>query len=147
LQLHFLVNLKYKFTLATLGYYNIYNALAAITVARIFGMGYEEIAFRLANFDFPRGRLRTLKINNITFIDDQPHMTLSAYFSFNDMGSRVLAQTCEEDCLVPRYETSIQLKIEDGRLIFPDSLSKGEENLIVTNEAGEVVSWAACHKS
>jgi len=81
-----------------------------------------------------------LQVDNFIFVDDQPHMTLSAYFSFNDMGSRVLAQTCEEDCLVPRYETSIQLKIEDGRIMFPDSLSEGDENLIVTNEAGEVVN-------
>jgi UDP-N-acetylmuramoyl-tripeptide--D-alanyl-D-alanine ligase len=66
----FLVNKKYRFTLNTLGYYNIYNALAATAVACLFGIDYSEIADELATFDFPRGRLKLIKINNIQFIDD-----------------------------------------------------------------------------
>jgi len=66
----FLVNKKYKFTLKTFGYYNIYNALIAISVARIFAMGYNDIALRLANFDFPQSRLRLIELNSIKFIDD-----------------------------------------------------------------------------
>jgi len=69
-KLEFYVNLKYKFTLKTQGYYNIYNALAATAVARIFGMEYKDIASRIANFDFPQGRLKFIKLNNIKFIDD-----------------------------------------------------------------------------
>lgn len=69
-RLEFKVNKKYKFTLKTLGYYNIYNALAAIAVARIFGMGYKDISYRLANFDFPKARLAFTELNNIRFIDD-----------------------------------------------------------------------------
>ena len=64
------VNRKYKFTLNTPGYYNIYNALAAITVARIFGMEYKDIALRLADFNFPEGRLKVITLNKIRFIDD-----------------------------------------------------------------------------
>lgn len=66
----FLVNEKYRFTLKTLGYYNIYNALAALAVARIFGVSYTDIAWRLASFDFPESRLKLIKRNNIKFIDD-----------------------------------------------------------------------------
>jgi UDP-N-acetylmuramoyl-tripeptide--D-alanyl-D-alanine ligase len=69
-KLHFLVNLKHKFTLKTLAYYNIYNALAAITVARTFGMEYKEIAARLADFDFPQMRFDFVEFNKIRFIDD-----------------------------------------------------------------------------
>jgi len=69
-KLEFLVNKKYRFTLKTLGYYNIYNALAAIAVARVFGMSYDEISRRLQSFDFPQGRLKARKLGNIRFIDD-----------------------------------------------------------------------------
>jgi UDP-N-acetylmuramoyl-tripeptide--D-alanyl-D-alanine ligase len=69
-ELKFLVNEKYKFTLSTLGYYNIYNALAAIAVARIFGMAYQEIADRLADFVFPAGRLKIIQRGDFRFIDD-----------------------------------------------------------------------------
>ncbi|MDI6606185.1 MAG: UDP-N-acetylmuramoyl-tripeptide--D-alanyl-D-alanine ligase [Candidatus Omnitrophota bacterium] len=66
----FLLNKKYKFTLKTLGHYNIYNALAAIAIARLFGMEYTDIARRLSLFNFPQGRLKFIKLNNISFIDD-----------------------------------------------------------------------------
>jgi UDP-N-acetylmuramoyl-tripeptide--D-alanyl-D-alanine ligase len=69
-QLEFIVNRKNKFTLKTLGYYNVYNALAAIAIARLFGMEYKEIAFRLATFDFPQMRLKFIEFNKTKFIDD-----------------------------------------------------------------------------
>jgi len=69
-RIEFLVNQKYRFTLKTLGYYNIYNALVAVAVARIFGMEYKDIARQLANFDFPQSRLNFIVFNNIKFIDD-----------------------------------------------------------------------------
>ncbi len=68
--LEFYVNCKNRFTLNTLGAHNIYNALAAIAVARIMGMGYNDIAARLAEFSFPQGRLNFIKLKNISFIDD-----------------------------------------------------------------------------
>jgi len=68
--LEFRIKQKYRFTLKTLGYYNISNALAAIVVARLFGIKYSDIAGKLATFDFPQGRLKFIKINNINFIDD-----------------------------------------------------------------------------
>jgi len=69
-KIRFCVNKKYKFTLNTPGYYNIYNALAAIAVGRIFGIGYKDIIARLNAFDFPPGRLKIIRLNNIKFIDD-----------------------------------------------------------------------------
>ena len=69
-RLEFLVNEKYKFTLNTLGYYNIHNAFVVIALARLFGMEYKDIARRLAAFDFPQGRLKLIKLNKIHFIDD-----------------------------------------------------------------------------
>lgn len=68
--LEFRVNRKNKVTLKTLGCYNIYNVLAAIAVARIFGLKYTDIARQLASFEFPQGRLRAVKLNRINFIDD-----------------------------------------------------------------------------
>ncbi|MFH1458320.1 MAG: UDP-N-acetylmuramoyl-tripeptide--D-alanyl-D-alanine ligase [Candidatus Omnitrophota bacterium] len=68
--LQFSVNQKYRFTLRTLGYYNIHNALAAVACARIFGMSMPDAASRLATFVPPQNRLQLLTLNNITFIDD-----------------------------------------------------------------------------
>ena len=69
-KIEFLVNQKYKFTIDTFGYYNVYNALVAIAVARIFGLGYSEIRSRLASFGFPQGRLNFKTMHKINFIDD-----------------------------------------------------------------------------
>jgi UDP-N-acetylmuramoyl-tripeptide--D-alanyl-D-alanine ligase len=69
-KIKFYVNQKYKFTLKTPGYYNIYNALAAITVARIFGIAYKDIILRLNTFDFPQSRLKFMELNSVKFIDD-----------------------------------------------------------------------------
>ena len=63
-------NPRWKMQLNTIGYANIYNALATITVARLFGWEYESISQRLAAFVFRAGRLRLIKLNGISFIDD-----------------------------------------------------------------------------
>jgi len=68
--LGFLLNKKYRFTLRITGYYNIYNALAAVACGRIFGMGVGEMASRLATFEPLSNRLQWLTLNNITFIND-----------------------------------------------------------------------------
>ncbi len=69
-RIEFFVQDKYKFTLATLGYYNIYNALGTIALARIFGIEYKEIIARLSAFKFPAGRLNILTRRKVKFIDD-----------------------------------------------------------------------------
>lgn len=68
--LAFSLNQKYRFTLRISGYYNIYNALAAVACGRIFGMSVSETASRLATFEPLQNRLQWLTLNNITFIND-----------------------------------------------------------------------------
>lgn len=62
--------LGYKIRLNTLGLGNISNALAAIAVARIFGLDYKTIALKLSTFEFPQGRLKIRELKRIRFIDD-----------------------------------------------------------------------------
>jgi len=66
----FRVNRKFDFRLSTLGTHNVYNALAAIAVGRILGLELGEIASRLADFDFPKGRLKFTEFKGLRFIDD-----------------------------------------------------------------------------
>jgi len=66
----FLVGDKNKFSLSTPGYYNIHNALAAIAIGRILGLGHKDISRRLANFKFPHGRLNFVTVGGVRFIDD-----------------------------------------------------------------------------
>ncbi len=61
---------KHKFILKTLGFYNIYNALAAIACGYTFGMKYKDMAGRLGNFEFPEGRLKLRELKQKRFIDD-----------------------------------------------------------------------------
>jgi UDP-N-acetylmuramoyl-tripeptide--D-alanyl-D-alanine ligase len=49
---------------------NVYNALAAIAVARFFGLDYNIIARRLAAFPLPKSRLSFVHKGGINFIDD-----------------------------------------------------------------------------
>ena len=69
-RINFRVNKKYKFTLNTLGDYNIYNALAAIAAGRLFSMSYKDIAKSLSGFTFPKSRLNLVELNRVKFIDD-----------------------------------------------------------------------------
>ena len=92
----FAVNKKYKFALNTPGQYNIYNALCAIACGRIFGLEYNEIAKRLSEFVFPKGRLNLLEIDRIKFIDDtynsNPYsflLALEVLDSFDAQGRKI----------------------------------------------------------
>jgi len=94
--LEFKVNQKYKFTLRTVGYYNIYNALSAVATARIFGMGYRDISARLKQFSFPAGRLKIRRIGVVKFIDDTYNsnplslrQAISALGSYRNQGRKV----------------------------------------------------------
>ena len=69
-KVEFKVNSKFNFELSTLGDYNIYNALAAIAVGRIFGLSYPQLRARLAAFKFPKGRLNLITSGGLRFIDD-----------------------------------------------------------------------------
>ncbi|MCK9430599.1 MAG: UDP-N-acetylmuramoyl-tripeptide--D-alanyl-D-alanine ligase [Candidatus Omnitrophica bacterium] len=69
-KLGFKFNRKFDFELSTLGAHNVYNALAAIAVGRILGFELKSIARRLADFDFPKGRLKLIELKGVRFIDD-----------------------------------------------------------------------------
>ncbi len=68
--LSFRVNRSCRITLATAAGHNIANALAAVAVARMFGMSYETIARRLKSFAFPRGRFTVSKKRGVWWVDD-----------------------------------------------------------------------------
>jgi UDP-N-acetylmuramoyl-tripeptide--D-alanyl-D-alanine ligase len=53
-----------------MGCHNIYNAMMATAIARLFGMEYKDIAARLTQFEFPESRLNLIEFNNTKFIDD-----------------------------------------------------------------------------
>lgn len=85
-----------KFTLKTLGYYNIYNALASIAIGRIFGLEYPDIAKALSVFEFPRSRLNLVEFNNLRLIDDTYNanpvslrQALDTLGSFNAKGRKI----------------------------------------------------------
>jgi UDP-N-acetylmuramoyl-tripeptide--D-alanyl-D-alanine ligase len=61
---------EYPYRLNALGYFNIYNAMAAIALGRIFGLGHGEIARALAGFSQPQGRLEFSLQGRISFIND-----------------------------------------------------------------------------
>jgi UDP-N-acetylmuramoyl-tripeptide--D-alanyl-D-alanine ligase len=69
-RVEFKVNSKYNFELSSLGDYNVYNALPAIGIGRILGLSYAQIRQRLANFEFPKGRLKLVSAGGLNFIDD-----------------------------------------------------------------------------
>ncbi|MDH5173742.1 MAG: UDP-N-acetylmuramoyl-tripeptide--D-alanyl-D-alanine ligase [Elusimicrobiota bacterium] len=59
-----------KFDLYCLGRYNIYNALAAISVAREFGVSLSLMAEVLGKFKFPKLRMEKLEYGEVTIVND-----------------------------------------------------------------------------
>lgn len=66
----FKLNQRLRFALNAPGYYNIFNSLIAIAVARILGVEHRKIASALSSFELPKGRLNFQKIKGLSFIDD-----------------------------------------------------------------------------
>lgn len=61
---------KEEFKLNMLGRFNVYNALAAISLGRLYGLKSESIRQALDNFSAPPGRMQIIKHNNIILIHD-----------------------------------------------------------------------------
>lgn len=61
---------KQKFAIRTFGVHNIYNALAAIGIGIIFGVGQESIARKLRAFKFPAARFNIIKKKDFSIVDD-----------------------------------------------------------------------------
>lgn len=86
-----------KIRLNSLAACNVYNALAAIAVTRIFGCSYRQIRSRLSAFIPLQGRLKVIQSKGITFIDDSYNANpaslkeaLAAFNSLNIQGRRIL---------------------------------------------------------
>lgn len=109
--------------LNSLGYCNIYNALAAITVARIFGMDYQVIASALADFNFEQGRLNFMESNKIKFINDS--------YNSNPLSLKEALDTLN----------NFPAK---GRKIFVmgDMLELGSKKELFHRRAGQQAAWA-----
>jgi UDP-N-acetylmuramoyl-tripeptide--D-alanyl-D-alanine ligase len=95
--IEFQVNARRKIVLPTIGAHNVYNALAAISCARILGLSYDQIASRLARFEFPSGRLKMRKFDSAKFIDDtynsSPASLKQALYALEDfpsLGSKIV---------------------------------------------------------
>jgi UDP-N-acetylmuramoyl-tripeptide--D-alanyl-D-alanine ligase len=69
-QVGFLLNGKERFRLNVLGTHNVYNALAAIAVARHFDIGYGSIRKSLARYKPADMRLNIRQVGGIVVIDD-----------------------------------------------------------------------------
>jgi len=112
---------KQKFVLNTRGEYNVYNALAAIAAARIFGLTCKDIAKRLASFDFPQGRMKMISLNQATLIDDT--------YNSNPLSLKAALNTLK----------SIKTK---GRkiVVMGDMLELGQDREIMHFEAGREVA-------
>jgi UDP-N-acetylmuramoyl-tripeptide--D-alanyl-D-alanine ligase len=68
--IEFQVNGRRRMILPAIGGHNVYNALAAVSCARVLGLSYDQIASRLSTFEFPSGRLKLRKFDSAKFIDD-----------------------------------------------------------------------------
>jgi UDP-N-acetylmuramoyl-tripeptide--D-alanyl-D-alanine ligase len=66
----FTVNDRFVYRLSVPGRHNVINALAAIAVARRFGMDHDQIAERLASFTLPPMRLERAQVGRLTLIND-----------------------------------------------------------------------------
>jgi UDP-N-acetylmuramoyl-tripeptide--D-alanyl-D-alanine ligase len=66
----FTVNDRFEYRLNVPGRHNVFNALAAIGVARWFGMDHDEIARQLATFKLPAMRLQVERVGRMTIIND-----------------------------------------------------------------------------
>ncbi len=66
----FTVNDRFAYRLNVPGRHNVHNALAAIAVARRFGMDHDAIAAALATFILPPMRLEARRIGQLTLIND-----------------------------------------------------------------------------
>ncbi len=91
------VNGQRNLVLRTIGAHNVYNALAAVSCARVMGLSYEEISRGLAGFEFPAGRLKLRKTDKTQFIDDtynsSPVSLKQALYTLEDfpaMGAKIV---------------------------------------------------------
>jgi len=69
-RISFLLNYRTRCIVRTPGEHNIYNALCAAAVGRMFGLSYPEISSCLESFRFPPGRLEPARRKKVFFLND-----------------------------------------------------------------------------
>jgi UDP-N-acetylmuramoyl-tripeptide--D-alanyl-D-alanine ligase len=69
-RIRFKVNRKQEFILNLIGEFNVYNALAAISIGRHFGIDYEEMREKLIKFKSPPMRMAQFEIGGVNLIND-----------------------------------------------------------------------------
>lgn len=83
---------NYPIELKTLSKVNVYNALAAYALARIFGIDARDIMSKFSQFEFPKSRFQLKRINGFTVIDDaynaNPASFYNAIDAFNNLRAR-----------------------------------------------------------
>lgn len=65
-----------------------------------------------------------LQLDDISLFKGKLKFTFSSVFSFNDMGSRVLALSSQDDKSVPRFSNTFQVEVVDGKLVYSTSYQK-----------------------
>ncbi|MCX5707673.1 MAG: UDP-N-acetylmuramoyl-tripeptide--D-alanyl-D-alanine ligase [Candidatus Omnitrophica bacterium] len=137
--IEFQVNGQRKIILPTIGAHNVYNALAAISIARILGLSYDEIAARLTHFEFPSGRLKLRKFDSAKFIDDtynsSPASLKQALYALEDFpsfGSKIVVMGDMMELGVDKeefhYEAGKQIARVCDKFIAVGKLSKVAAN-------------------
>ncbi len=91
-KISFRVNGQRKIMLPTIGAHNVYNALAAVSCARVLGLSYDQIISGLAGFEFPGGRLKIRRFDSSCFIDDtynsSPASLKHALYALEDFSAK-----------------------------------------------------------
>jgi UDP-N-acetylmuramoyl-tripeptide--D-alanyl-D-alanine ligase len=104
--IEFLLNDRQRFRLNVLGTHNVYNALAAIAIARRFGMTYGAIRKALGTFRATSMRLNIKNVNGISVIND-------AYNS-NPSSMRCALNTMKDITAISKWIVSADM-LELGR--------------------------------
>ncbi len=117
--------LKFKvgsnsYILNSIARHNIYNALAAISVGRIFGMPHGIIKKALADFNFPKGRMSMVRLDNLILLDDS--------YNSNPLSLKSAINTLAEYKNKGRKILIIGDMLELGRLAQEDFHSEAGEH-------------------
>ena len=80
-----------------------------------------------------------LQLDDISLSEGKLKFTFSSAFSFNDMGSRVLALSSENDKVVPRYSSSFQVEVVNGQLVYSVPNQKDLADVSQTNDLSNIL--------